>query len=348
MLFLTAGAPSGYTQVGIEVLKSIARSHYGSADAVVIQTLEGFYKAYKERKTDNFVGILRAHDVRVATLLQRTHAKVVIFGGGYEQAVGLALARQDADLHQAIRFVAQHFAGLVFVGEITSAVRYPWPSEGALLAPFIRSLALFYGIEPTEILIGEVGRDLGLSSLDDRTTIHEAMNFAVPELQKAYAKLSEHSNDEQAMLRSLSEAYERMLEDPTEIEINWPSCCMTATDKSTDAAISLVGRARSIASGPTYSLPPGDWIVGVVVRLQNNLSGNKLALKVLVGGKLQAETKTDVEKDGRLVFTLRFTVASIRHLVNLVIASLEGAIEGQLQVEAIQLRRLSSMLLEPV
>ncbi|WAP69930.1 hypothetical protein [Jiella pelagia] len=330
--------------MGIEIVQAIARIAYGKTERVTITTLENFYAAYKDRKSEAFIGQLDSADRRIAELLQRTQSKVVVFGSDFAQTVGLVMLRQNVSFSLGVRVATSKFSNVALLSDITSTLQYPWPepSERLLVASFIRSLASFYGIDPDEDLVDQVMGAIGLERGDRHSTVVEAMYRGLPETERLKQLLAELTDHEAETLVTVAMGYSAAAATAGDIQLSWPGTTIEAMDKST-GPIQLLGRARKVAEGPFYSLPSGRWIAGLIVKLEGNISGNQLLLKARVGNVAQAEINTGQVADGLFGFTLEFYVENTSSPVVLSLHTTEGAIEGQMTIEPIHLHRLESI-----
>ena len=342
MLFLVSGVQSPYSRFGFAIVQSIARTVYGDVQAGNFAQLEKFYEAYKQRKSDVFVAFIHAGDNRVPTLLQRTQYKVVLFSDGLAQAVGMVMARQGISFRASSRRATLAFSTMHFLSETTSSVLYPPPDATSLFLPLVRSLAWHYGIEPDGAFIANVVASLGLEGVTASTTVLEAMTKHSADYDDVNAVLQSLTDDDLAMLEVLQQSYgsRAPLDDGT--TLLWPVEALLDPIKRDEAfrsPVDMTGRARRLAGGPGYHLPPGDWLVEVVVSVAENGSGNKLLVSVTDGRHTSSKIEMALAADGRYATTLSFTVEDPSRPTGIAFDMREGAIEGKFSVQSIRLRR---------
>jgi hypothetical protein len=333
MLFLITATPSAYSRLSTDLVRSIASYGGSPVEAVSVHDLESFYAAYKKKAGQPFVASLSANDERILHLLERTQTKIAIFEGDFAETVGVMMVRRKVALDQATKTTTALFSGSATLATATGAVSYPWPHEGALMRPFVQSLALFYGIEPTEDLIAHVAADLKMERIGPRTTILSIMRPHFPDHEQTLEALAGLSSSQIDMLRELSEGYQAVSRGQADA-MTWPAAALGISDP-----VELLGKARRIVAGPAYCLPPGTWLIDFTVTLSGNLSRNNIAAKLIVGANHFPDTQTGIVEDGKFGFTLRCTVERPNQPVTLVIKTLEGAIEGYLSMSDVLVRR---------
>ncbi len=147
------------------------------------------------------------------------------------------------------------------------------------------------------------------------------------------AALESLSGEQIAMLEELSAAYGAISRCQSDA-LAWPPEALGLTEP-----VDMLGKARRIVGGPGYSLPPGTWLFHFVVSITGNLSKNNLAANLVVGATRFPETKTGIIGDGEFGFTLRCTVERPNQPIGVIVRTMEGAIEGRLELGPIRIRR---------
>ncbi|TFF25177.1 hypothetical protein E3C22_07290 [Jiella endophytica] len=343
MLFLVSGMPSAYSRFGFMTVRAIAQAVHGGIDAMQFARLEKFYQAYKNRKKDGFVAFINPGDQRIPKLLQQTQSKVVLFDDDLSHAVATVMARQKKEFRSAMRVAIMASTNVAIFSRMTSAVVYPQPGPNALLLPFIQSLAWFHGVEPDSELVEKVRVFLDLGAITPRTTIREALRSYSSEFDDVDGILDGLDAQELEILQTLRQSYPGCLNPESRVPMRWPARALfdpIHRDMPLETPIQMLGKARMLASGPAYHLPPGEWIAQVVIEVNGNFSQNKLSMQILEDKKVRGELDLDLPAKGRLALTQAFVVEDPSKQISFAFEMKEGAIEGEFSVESLQLRNI--------
>jgi len=343
MLFVVSSAPSSYSRLGLDIIHAIARHHFGRVETVQAGSLDAFYQAYKLLGGAPAVVSLSGSDPRMIELFRRTQSKILMFGGGFAETVALSILRRKVDAEAAVRAATGTFAEMAGLCDAASVVVYAWPDDDALLLPLIQSVALFYGLEPDGGLVEAVAAGLGLDRITQHTPVAATMRSRFPGYGQMARTLEEISDRDLRILVTAAEAYEPMAGGKMPKAMRWPAeATIDRSASADDGNVQMLGRAKRLAGGPAYSLPPGRWLMEVVFRLTANLSGNEIGVKTLVGRRHGEEVRTGIVRDGQFSATMAFEVERPNQPVSVIVKSLEGAIEGEIRIETIRLARTSA------
>lgn len=127
----------------------------------------------------------------------------------------------------------------------------------------------------------------------------------------------------------------------------WPIPMFLTTDKKGQPLwthlgdeIDLTGPARIFVYGPFLHLPVGAWTLKATLQVAENLSGNAIQIDVTADERALAKVKAQLPKEGEFAFEINFAVDEPRDPMQLRIYSLEGAIEGKVRLESVELTRV--------
>ena len=344
MLFLFAAPPTHYGFFGMNTIRAIAEAKFGKVGVARTTTLESLYEAFQNRDGDAFVVQVQFHDPRVAQLLRRTKTKVVIFDNPLIDTFCFGMRNENSKFHIALRLATLSISTQLLISDVASVVRYDWPGSDARLLSLIQSLSLFFGIEPDEELVQKAAKYLKVPAMTQRTTVEEALAAGFPQRIDNEAVFSRLSDQQRFVVAYLDKAYGDLVASDAKKTISWPPQALTSTTdgEMLQSPISLLGPARRFTSGPNLHLPVGEWLLEVVIGIDDNQSGNRLVIDVTDSRKSRAKQEIDLPSRGRLAVTIRFTVEDTTKPVAIDMTTLEGAIEGMLSVESLRLRRINS------
>lgn len=344
MLFLFAAPPTHYGFLGMNIIRAIAEARFGKVGVARTTTLESLYEAFQNRDGDAFVVQVQFHDPRVVQLLRRTQSKLVVFDSPLIDTFCFGMRNENSKFHIALRLATLSISTQLLISDVASVVRYDWPGPDARLLSLIQSLSLFFGIEPDAELVEKVAKFLKVPAMTPRTTVEEALAAGFPQRFDSESVFTRLSDVQRYVVESLNKSYEDLVESDAKKTINWPPQALTSTDdgEMLQSAVSLLGPARRFTTGPTLHLPAGEWLIEVLIAVDQNLSGNRLAIDVTDSRKSRAKQHLDLPSRGRLAVTVQFNVEDTTKPVSIDIATLEGAIEGVLTVESLRLRRIKA------
>ncbi|MCQ0986971.1 hypothetical protein [Jiella marina] len=347
MLFLLSGLNGVYSQFGFTLVQAIARNAYPEVAAARFARLEKFHEHYKNRGDKALVALIQPGDSRIPKLLQKTQSIVVLFQDELTDLVGTIMIRDKRSFRSSLQHATWMSANFAWFAETASTLFYPQPHLDSRLVPLIESLSGFVGVELDSEGIETVFKALGLQSTHADVTVGEALQAFAPYIDKIRGEIERLNEGELALLDSVRTYYGRPTEVETTHQLSWPVQALfepQQRDEPFEAPIEMVGKARRLLTGPAYHLVPGNWLVEVVIAIDENWSENKLAFKVFEGALNRSQLETILPGQGRLALTQAFTVEDVGRPISLAFEILEGAIEGRLWVETIRLRRQGTPL----
>jgi hypothetical protein len=153
------------------------------------------------------------------------------------------------------------------------------------------------------------------------------------------------TTEQKAAAMSIAESYGPLLKDGTLQRVEWP---LELFHFSTPG-YKLVGRARTIVSGPFLSLPSGTWRATVQFETVENFSGNEIGAEIWIPpAAMAAQGHLSLPHQGLFKFWLDFEVVNPASRVELSMYLRRGAIEGKLKIRSVSVERIDNSGGEPL
>ncbi len=123
--------------------------------------------------------------------------------------------------------------------------------------------------------------------------------------------------------------------------VTWPGTLfMPASDiESYFKRVDMVGRARILIFGPPLHLPQGQWKATSTFSVDDNDSGNVLAIDVYDGNTLLAEGRCTLPREGQFSCDLGFEIREPHRPVEVRFATGQGGIEGVFELKEVVIER---------
>lgn len=341
-MFLVSGVPNAHALFGVAIVRALAEEVFGAVDYGHVSTLEEFQTLFQARKGRALIAFVEAPEPSVCRLLARSKTKIAVFEEGLEGVTGFLMAHHRADFRSAVRYATLCASSLAALSAVGQAAAFAPPAEGARLLGFIQSLALFYGLQPDEGLVAGVAARLSLDGIDARTGLAEAMAVRFPAAAAVDHVLNALPPIERRILADLAIGYDGSSPGGAALSCAWPPAFCLSGDEL-DAylrnPIDLIGRARTLSYGPYLHLPAGEWQLEIGLAVADNHSGNCVEITVSENGVAKASECFALPVLARMEASMPLVIDDPRHPIEIIVKTLEGAIEGSLSLETIRFVR---------
>ncbi|RBP08689.1 hypothetical protein DFR50_12476 [Roseiarcus fermentans] len=202
-------------------------------------------------------------------------------------------------------------------------------------------LADLYQLPFDDAALRVVRRVLGQAE-DGDESLNDYAATCLTDFRPARAMLEDRSPLENELLDVLAGSYAPIAQGRSLEALEWPPFALLRPDfpdRLTVGPIDLTGPARFIHYGPYFALPEGRWLADLVIEVSECLSDNQIAIDVVSGTILTAR-KMKLPPQGVYSCEIPFEITVPANPVELRLQLLTGAIEGQLMLRGIHLRRV--------
>ena len=339
------GVPFLFTRLCVRLIGALLAREYGSFQQKWAVNLSEVETLWSTDGLPNLVLYSHIPEPQLIDFLVQREVPIVVFLSDFEATAQGIVDVQPLPPVEAIRKTTLSMACL----------------EDAILAPnalIIRSndgnrtdllnlleqFIHFLGIKGGRLAINEVIKELSLRWAEDgriyfEDQLDKARVFAGLSTVKGTGDLGEFGG----VISELS-GYDAIVDMQLISNVCWPAKLFLARDNKgchVDGPLTLTGPARVLAHGPYCGLPRGSWTVTLYLTVSGNISGNELLLTVsqLRGKTILARGTLKLPPFGAFCCDLNFAVENPHHPIEVVIATREGAIEGEMRFMKADFRR---------
>jgi len=303
MIFFSIGLPSRFAEWCDAFLVQLVERQFGSVQAVALNGLEELAAAVIRAQTANLVVCSRQPVVRLQTEILQAGRPFLVALGDPRAALAHLVDRAGYNLVDATRSLASSCAAMLTITKAPHAlVLTPGDAQDVLAVAAAIVQHFQIPIDPSEF-----------SALVDQPP--------GAELEEAdggswWGQLSER---ERSIINGALEPYISDFQGRGLDRVTWePELFYTtaeppgATLVPANGPIDITGRVRFLIFGPFITLPPGQWLVDVVLGFSAEAAGMSFIVEVFAGTQLAS---TRIEVVGEQVVEVRLNV-TIGNLVD--------------------------------
>ena len=342
MIVAILGTPSPLTYVATHILRAMVQVVRGEHHVIGVNTVADLREAWPN-KEGRMPAVVLASDMPDPELIAfLTQAKTPLFFSiePLEIIANFMIGSRSLDPISALRVGARALSGL----------------EGLSVHPPPSAIAFRASSLPLQRMIGNILRLCGDDG--DPETVARVVAYLGYEdrADLAFGEFLAENRTNMFPTANAPPTYDQQMLDAIAVvargyapvaagraleELIWPGSCFLKADApgvTVEEELELEGRARFLAHGPYFYLPPGLWEAEIAIEVSGSLSDNRVGFDVYSGGVIAACTVT-LPDEGAFACDMVFRVSDLTTPVEIRIQLLSGAIEGRLKLNGVRLVR---------
>ena len=345
MLVATFGPPSAFTHWCLHALSIMSSVVLGEFDYVSVSTAQDFKTALANRQKPHMNFFTDCPDRGLVDAFTKTGLPFLTLIEDPEDVTGFIMRERSLNWKQAVRLTtltltttSELFASPMALGLSRSA--------GLTIGEFLDRVVGHLGMELGQDQRSQIVRRL-FPAGDASSSTEEALLALVAHAAPA-GKGLDVSDAERMILAPLHAGMRRTNGDIMR-NFRWPSELFIGAegpDEPLRQPIEMLGPARCLIYGPYLHLPAGNWEVRLILDVDENFSGNWVDIDIFHGTILHLES-FKLPASGRMAVITKFAIEESREPVQIRVIQREGAIEGLLRIEDVQVRRVDGAAFRP-
>ena len=335
MLIAVFGQPSAGTNFGVQAIQTLVEVVWGKYTWSASRVAEDVEKLLEASKTGNVILTNDLPDPRISSLLRGNGVRVIVFSDDPVESALFVRATRKTALNDAVRLICMSLASIHDFALGTFSLKVRSQSRSMTLAKTIVEIANHLNIRLEREQLIEV-----LKRFYDRHGPSDTLYDVSSRNVRSVAGTAELTEDEKQLVMQALGAFEPMIDGRPVDEAIWPRGMFLMTGPNTPLAgvIDLEGPARVFIHGPYLHLPTGHWRGVLAFRVSENLSKNRLDMKLFAGPEIFAG-EVGLPVDGVFTWEFEFSVSEPTVPLELRLATMEGAIEGKFELLGLKVNR---------
>ncbi len=343
MLLSVFGTPSALAYGGFNIVRfitQIALGDHGLLRAVFLSELTQAWNGMEAAERKTVVFFSDCPEAKLVDLFLATRAPIVVFVDNFDDVATFVSASRSMSIQHSLRLATQVHCALDRIIRHPGSLTFDAACYGLPLRAVVRKLLDFYRFPDVANRTEEIARSLIGDGPADMT-MEDYLLREFPHAKAVGHGVTGLAPEDQKLVIHMARQYEGIAERHSITPIEWPGNLFldwSAPGEFLTGSIDLVGPARFIICGPYLHLPPGKWLVQVIIELDENFSENRLGVDVFSGDILHA-IAANLPAQGLYAFEMPFETTDPFCPVELRFQTLTGAIEGKLILRQVKFVR---------
>lgn len=342
MLYSIFGAPSAFVNWSDHVLRTMFTQILDNPELVSTNELSVFKARWSKRARDNIVLNSDCPEQPLAALYVDHHVPLLILTEDPADATGYIMRDRKIKWPIALRLCNQ----------CTTAVSELRASKRALVlrredklsfSEFLHRSGGHFGLTLNDsdvlAILKKVAPQAGGLSPD--AAIEKLMRLHWPKTKPPGWLAKKLPREALEVVDPLHAGLRAIQAGEQPAHIDWPVTLLVNADrrdKPLMGPIDLLGPSRCICFGPYLTLPRGRWVLSLTFAVRENLSGNTLVIDIAQGEAITVVQSLPLPAEGRFVAEAVFDVTDARSPIQIRLYTVQGAIEGVIDILALEAR----------
>lgn len=342
MFLAVFGTPSALTQWVVNLATVVARTLCGDFTFLPAVTMEALREAWGSRSAPAVVFHSDTPQRALVDFFTKfTFPMVVVMEHPVMVAEYSAVAR-NLDVQTSLRFTTQSFCTLA---ELSIRPATLLVTERVLhlgVGDFIDDYLAFNSITAGDEVRAAI-RAMVLVGMPETTTVGQSVAAQFPHLVAVEVGRRGEAEYRRAFIDAVATQYDVLRRGEAGEVFAWPPQVfvrLSATNDYLDGAIDLTGPARVLISGHSLSVPRGHWRARATIEVRGNVSGNAIHADVFAEDRPVGGITARLPEAGLFQFDVDFDCEDPFYPIIFRVASLEGAIEGEITLRGLTLTRI--------
>jgi hypothetical protein len=357
MIFVAVGPPSPLCQWGVHLLRTILEISLGPINVITSNRIDDFRTTWGEGSEAHPHSLLFFDnpDASIVAILKRCDTPIVAFVEDPAEIAGYALVERGIDWKSAIRLTSLVLATLHDLYLSPKILLIRRDSELRII-DLIRSIAKHLKITLTEeqecVVLDRVSPG---ATVNKEVTVEMGILAALP-AAKPIGQISEimfEGGDGRSVCEAVFEPFRKLAQGAKLSYMKWPwelfaflRYRSTEVEDMPMLEIDMLGPARNFFFGPWLHLPTGAWTIDLNFSIFENISGNQFEIDIYNGNFL-ARARGEIPKFGVFQTKIHFAVDEPSKPIELRLWMCEGAIEGRVKLNAVEVFRTEEVDARP-
>ena len=344
MLIALFGPSSAFTQWAIHVSRVVFDvSLRGQVDFCSRSTLTELRTDWEQRRSPHFMYFSDCPDIGIVKLFLAADGPMVVFLEDPADIVGFVARERNMNVCSALRTTSLCLSSIepICSGQKTLIIRR---SHHLTVMGLVDQLCALYGLVLSRDERLQIAQRLELETEPLQDELFEThMLKRLLMARPIGLSLEEHTDEERKLIEDTVGVFRALGDGRPVSQMEWaPVLFMPGDVPDTPLAgrIDLTGASRCVIYGPYCHLPPGHWTASVEFSVAENESGNVVRVDVYTD-HIAAICDFVLPEKGRFAFELPFTIEDGRVPTQIRFITLQGAIEGWIDLESCRLARTS-------
>jgi hypothetical protein len=351
-LLSLVGTPSPKLNATLNIVRALAQTVLGRHIMVVANTLDVLREKFPDGEKRKGQPVVLMSDFPKSEMLEtfgNLNAPIAICIDDFTTVAMFSVVTRGFGGVEAARFASMSLVNIEpLVVSPPPSTLFVGDPKVETVAGLAEKLAGLYELPMADDSLDRALTRLGLTGQGETLLsdyIEEKLASARNVEAEARATLARQSPLECELIDFLARHYDAVAQGRRLESLEWPVYSLLRPNfpkRMTVGPIDLTGPARHIYYGPYFALPAGAWNADLTLEVQDCLSDNEIAVDVFAGEPL-AIVRTRLPPRGVYGCQIRFEIEDPSRQVEIRMQLLTGAIEGQIQLRRVRIRRLESL-----